>query len=314
MRTSALYKTIPSAADGITMTLDTVAWTYNAWVEITASAPANAVLAGALITNSNVNSNIDREIQVGIGASSSESAICTFRIGIPSPSSGRYQALMLPVPISGIGGQRVSFRGRTSDTGGATVGIALLYLDNPSSQIYTNKFLTCVPNGANGVSVTPNGTAWANSSWVELTSGIANPIAIAGITVTTASFNATQAIDVEWELGTGAGGAETAITSIRHNTGSTGNCRQVWMLFNGIYTLAASTRVAVRMRKNGTNTTAWRVSLLYYDNLTIGGGGGAGKGPGGGGKKSGGGGLNKLVPGGANIFNIGNPGLDIGSA
>lgn len=43
-------------------------------------------------------------------------------------------------------------------------------------------------------------------------------------------------------------------------------------------------------------------------------GGGAGKGPGGSGKKSGGGGLNKLVPGGANVYNIGNPGLDIGSA
>ncbi len=271
MRSSAALAALPAAATAINVTQSAgAAWSNGSWTEIAAAAPANAVLAGIVVFNGNFN-QAEREVQIGIGASGSEAAIATFRMGLPSSGNGRSQAYMLPIPISGLSSQRVSARIRTDDAGGDTLKVAVLYLDNPSADVCTSSVFTCVPAAATGVSVTPSGTGWAYSSWVELTSGIGVPIGIAGLAHTTSD----TASSFEFEIGTGGAGSEAGITTLR-GTNAAGSLQpyESWMLLNGIYTLAASTRIAVRMRKTGTGTTAYKVALLYYSDLTISGGGG----------------------------------------
>lgn len=307
MKSTVALKALPAAADAIDVTCSGgAAWSNGNWAQISASAPANSVLAGILVFNGTFSNN-EREVDVGIGAAASEAAIATFRIGCPTSGGEQVQSFLAPVPIRGIAGQRVSARIRTNDAGGDVLKVAVLYLDNPSTQITTDKILTCVPSAADGVTITPNGTAWTYSSWVQLTSGLSNPVAIAGIAWTSAD----APNSFEFELGTGAGGAEVGITKLRGGFGNGINVQETWMLLNGIYTLAASTRIAIRFRKSGTTTTVYKAALLYYDNLRIQGGGGAGAGKGSKGNK-GGGGVNILTPGSPVQINF-NPAVDVSS-
>lgn len=268
MRSSVALAALPAAADAVSLTESATPWANSAWAQIEASAPANAVLAGILVYGGSYSAK-EREIDIGIGAAASEAAIATFRMGLPDSANGCQQAYLLPVPITGIGGQRVSARSRTSTAAGSTIKIAVLYLDNPSADVSTDKPLACVPSGADGVSIAPSGTTWVDSSWVELTSGLGAAIAIAGLAVTSTN----PSTSFEFDIGTGGAGSESVITTLRGSIALTP--AQAWLLLNGIYTLAASTRIAVRMRKAGTSTTAYKVALIYYDDLTLGGGGGA---------------------------------------
>ena len=88
-----------------------------------------------------------------------------------------------------------------------------------------------------------------------------------------------------------------------------GYCREI-----RIYNRALSDGVIQSMATPETQFDLWwSPTNAATFAIATGGGGGAGKGPGGGGKKGGGGGLNVQLPLGASVFNIGNPGLDIGS-
>jgi hypothetical protein len=70
---------------------------------------------------------------------------------------------------------------------------------------------------------------------------------------------------LEFDLGTGASGAETVITTLRDARTESRIC-YTWL--PGLYPVAAGTRVAIRLRKAGTNTTAYPIALLYYTNIS----------------------------------------------
>lgn len=93
------------------------------------------------------------------------------------------------------------------------------------------------------------------------------------------------------------------------------------LVTNGVNATGGSTTAAAdasvsfgstSLEVNWTTADATQRLIPYVVLAAMGGGGGAGKGPGGG-KKGGGGGLNVIQPGGTLLWNIGNPGLDIGS-
>jgi len=124
---------------------------------------------------------------------------------------------------------------------------------------YTTQAPKVVPSAAAGVSITPNATAWANSAWVQLTAGIANPTVCCAVIV-----NPSAGVEFEIEIGKGAATSEVVVGTVHAHGEALGGgsepCR-----FRIPIEVAANTRLAVRLRKSDTTTTAWTAKLQYYE-------------------------------------------------
>lgn len=131
----------------------------------------------------------------------------------------------------------------------------------------TTKACKSYPSAAAGVSLTPSGTAFVSSAWVEIipASTVANAIALAGIMPNPG----VSAVDCEIDVGTGAAGSEVVIATYRFSArGTSAGVQGSIPLITArplIDNIAANVRVAVRFRKGGTSVTAWLFTLLYYD-------------------------------------------------
>lgn len=117
-----------------------------------------------------------------------------------------------------------------------------------------------VPTAAAGVSVTPSATAFANSSWVQLTAGIANPIAVVGMIVDLGI----GAVEYNIDIGTGPATSEVVAGTILGFSEPAGGLANIERFVIPI-AVDANTRIAVRMRKLGTSTVVWTYKLVYYD-------------------------------------------------
>lgn len=124
---------------------------------------------------------------------------------------------------------------------------------------WTTNAQKVAPSAATGVSVTPSGTAWVNSAWVELVSAVAAASVLTGLMVD----NANVGVEFEVDIGTGGSGSESVISTIRgatiDNIGNHGS----FALPIPIDNIANADRLAVRMRKSGTSTTAWLFAVTY---------------------------------------------------
>ena len=125
---------------------------------------------------------------------------------------------------------------------------------------YTTSALKVAPSAAAGVSVSPSGTAWANSNWVQIIPSTANAIVVVGLVV-----GAGPSVEFEFDIGKGPSGSETVVATISGNTESAASSPRWLMLPIPVDNIPASTRVAVRVRKAGTGTTAYAVKLIYYN-------------------------------------------------
>lgn len=124
---------------------------------------------------------------------------------------------------------------------------------------WTTNAQKVAPSGATGVYVTPSGTAWSNSSWVELTSAVAAASLLTGLIID----NASVSVEFEVDIGTGGSGSESVITTFRgatiDNLGNQGPIQLPIPIDN----IANGVRLAVRMRKSGTSTSAWLFAVTY---------------------------------------------------
>lgn len=263
--TTTPLRVAPSAAAGVTIASGG-SWAFGAWVEVIAATAAPIAIAGATLVGGSY-TLISWELDIGTGPAGAESSVGTLRTflsnngGIAPP-----QTVLLPVPLGGIGsGVRVAVRSRTGTAGQGPVTVALQYYDTFSSDQVTtsSQVLTSAPSGSGTASLTPNATPWADSAWVELIASAATDIGLLGLV-----HAETQAagLGAEYDLGTGAAGAETVITTLRDAALTTLRFAYSWL--PGIYPIPAGTRVAVRLRKAGTNTTGHPVALLYYTNVS----------------------------------------------
>jgi len=127
----------------------------------------------------------------------------------------------------------------------------------------TSAALKIVPAAANPVSVTGNNTSWANSTWGQITTGIAQRVIIHGIVVGAAS---TTAQEWEVDIGVGAAGSEVVRGTIKSTSESANidDSPNRYVLPAPIR-VAISTRVAVRFRKNGTGTPSFTFALEYEE-------------------------------------------------
>lgn len=115
------------------------------------------------------------------------------------------------------------------------------------------------PPGGTGVSVTPSGTAFANSSWVELTASVSAASVLTGIVVTPANVS----VEFEVDIGTGAAASETPIATYRGATIDNIGGQAPLVFPIPIDNIASGARLSVRIRKSGTSTSAWGFAVTY---------------------------------------------------
>lgn len=264
LNTAPMLVAAPAAVN-TNVVIPASAWTYGSWVQLIASAVGNVAIAGISIGPIAAGSYSDNaiEFQIGTGAPGSEAAIGTIKIyGTNSGAGSGPDVYMLPVPLGGIvNGDKVSIRAQYGSALTATIPVALLYYSNLSSDQFTalTTPYTASSLASNGVAVTPNAGPWVNSAWFVLSSGLSTSAAITGL----AFFDGSVAgIDYEFDLGTGAVGSETVITTLRGGRNGTVT-RLTYLNLPVPYLLDAGTKVSVRIRKSGADVTNRNVNLLY---------------------------------------------------
>jgi hypothetical protein len=267
--TTTPLKAAPSAAAGVAITTG-AGWVYDPWVEVIAATAAPIAIAGVQITGGSYSGSM-WDLDIGVGAASAEVSVGTLRMYLHNSGTVSHPVGMwLPVSLGGIGaGVRVAVRARIGVAMIGPASIALNYYENPSSdQASTSaQMLGSGPSGAGTATLTPNATPWANSPWVELVASAAADLWLLGL-VHAPGLDAQNGL--EYDLGTGGLGAETVITTVREASGAT---RIGFTWLPGPLPVAAGTRVAVRMRKAGTVTTAHPIAVLYYAAVAPTGGG-----------------------------------------
>lgn len=308
--TTKPLKWTPSAALGITIPTNATNWVNGTYAEFVASLSANTQIA---FIQPCLSSTPEKEVDLSIGASSSEVVKATFRstwIGNNGGGEANFNAVW-PIDLF-PSGSRLAARARNNGSNGSGITVCSIgYYEALDAGLKTTKSPLALPSAADGISITPSNSAWGNSSWVELVSNIGAD----GGSIISLHFYVAANILVEYELdiGTGSAGSETVVathrgfTQFANPTGES-NKQAVFLI---PYAIPANSRVAIRLRKQGTDTTAWKLGATYFATAGSPSGGGAGKGNKGG--KSGGGGVHIQVPSGATYFNVGNAGVGVES-
>ncbi len=281
--TTAVSKIAPSAANGVTLTSG-ISWASGSYGQLLAATAATAWLTQINFDGQPTGVD-DYELDIATGGAGSEVVLATIPYSAPGGGAavGGEWAFTLPAPISGIAsGARIAARLREAGGSAKTQDVAITYIESSTATNASTTGTAVVPSAANNVSVTPSASAFANSAFTQLTAGINHETQWAGL-----DFNTTAAIpEYEFDLATGGAGSETVLTTIR-GFGGTGTQSQItYIQLLRAYAIAKNLRVAVRMRKGGTSTTAYTFKLAYYTNVVLspsvnpgkGGKGGHGKG------------------------------------
>jgi hypothetical protein len=246
----------PAGQNGVTA-MQASSYQWGAWSEVIPTTPTFITLVGLTVFGDVGLLDGASDIEVGIGAAGTETIVSRFRGRFWNDRPSRTLWAEIPIAVIPVG-SRVSVRTRSLSTTSAfrSLDIALVgyaqYLTDTDHQ--TSSPLTALPADA-VVSVTPNATAWGDSSWVEMTPGEAVPLGVHAFT--TRSQPNAAAVDWEVDLGIGPAGAEQVVTTKRMGSVYASGAFVGWCQFGGPYLVPADTRIALRLRKGDTNTTSW---------------------------------------------------------
>jgi hypothetical protein len=232
------------------------AWSDGAWVEILASTPASMHMAAVSYTYAGTASSV--EIELGTGAAGHEVAIGCLRDYFTSTASNTLSMVWYPVPWAISVGVRLAVRIRATQTS-THFYLRFLYYTSLDATLKTTTSPLALPSAAT-LSITPSGTAWANTAWSELTSGLGYDCAIAAVVF---PGYVGAVCELELDIGTGAAGAESVITTFRAAGISGANTGRLITL-PAFYQVTAGTRIAARLRTSGTNTTARTFGVVAY--------------------------------------------------
>lgn len=257
-------KSLPAAADAITVTPSGVAGTYGLYTEIVASAPESMFITGVRVRNAGIDTYFD--IEIAKGAVASEVAVATFG-GYVDSAAAQYSTdprvgiILAGIPISGISsGDRISARikiGTTSVTGHT---VALLYIPNPKIGTLetTSKELKITPST---VAQTTSATPWANpAAFVEVIASAAADLVINHLVVASTSGDAF----IEVDIATGAAGSETVIATIRSAVDDSHDQTGSDMIPILIDNIASGARVSFRARASIASLQL-KIRLGYYE-------------------------------------------------
>lgn len=130
----------------------------------------------------------------------------------------------------------------------------------------TTSPLLWLPSAADGVQVTPSGTAWANSAWVEVSASAPSTVYPAFIVALPNNAGVVATLSAEFDIGIGAASSEVVVatTAVRIHPDLWGTSATVplGVLYSSI---ASGSRIAVRVRHSATaNTNIYRMAIGYY--------------------------------------------------
>ena len=127
---AAVLKAAPAAAL-MTITTSATAWANSAWSQVEASTSEDWQLAAVNVTEAGItfdNSGEEIEIDVGVGAASSEVVITTVRVHTRQSTDVSQGVVMDPILINAIpSGSRVAVRARHRRATTVTFNVALQY-------------------------------------------------------------------------------------------------------------------------------------------------------------------------------------------
>lgn len=261
-----------AGGDGVTIQSGTPAWSPGSWVEVIASTPTAIQLMALAFSDHNLTTHFDVEVSTGAAGLEDASLIAT-RPFVPHNGAGD-GVLSYPfrVPIDVPAGARVSLRLRHSGTLTQGLKASLGYTSGLASAYTTTQPCVSLPFNADGVSLTPSATPGANSGWVELTSGLPDPIKLAALLFLPPASTDEQ---VQFDLGLGGSGSETVISVLTGHASNNGGLGEAEAAMDaGLdlprpYSIPASTRIAVRMRHSGTGTAAYSLRAEYYGDAAV---------------------------------------------
>ena len=295
----------PSAGNGVSITGGgTGSFQASGFIEISSASDARWALAAVVVGNGSGSwSDLFFVVQIATGTAGNEVVVAEYPIYGPNSGSQSLRYLMT-VPLDVIpNNTRVSAQ-LLNVSGSNTYTVAIqVYKTIPGTVPASSKFHSYYPNAALGVSLTTSGSAWNDSGFGTITTGISTDQLILGAVVT----NPTATTEWELDIYFGPDSSEVLKTTIRGSNRSDKQGDYHYYILPRAYPLAKNTQVKVKIRRSGTTVTTERVTLL-----TVGDSPGGGAGKGGKGRK-GGGGVTVIQPLGAYIINVGNPGVDIGS-
>lgn len=128
----------------------------------------------------------------------------------------------------------------------------------PSIEWTTNPQYTA-PAAANGTTITPNAVSWTNSAWFELLASAPADLLVTGLSVGIGN----QGEPFAFDLGVGGAGAESVITTFRGQFRGTLHGPVYLPHVIPVDAVPSGSRVAARMRKNGTSVLTWTAALTY---------------------------------------------------
>jgi hypothetical protein len=257
-------KIIPAAATGATLTM-TASWGTGTWVEVTAATAAAWLLSGiSMLTVGAAGDTFEWEIEVGTGAGGAEAVVCTFRGVHRSSVREQPSNCWLPILLDNIAnGVRVAIRGRKSTAANRTWQVKLHYYEKPVTGTVSTTAVPQIsyPAAAVGASITPNASGWVNSAWAQLIASTPAALVVPAITVNPGVVD----VDAEIDIGTGTVGNEVVVDTIRIGSDAA-LLGHPWVLrmWPPLDNIGSGVRVAVRLRKTGTDTTAWVVGMMAW--------------------------------------------------
>ncbi len=261
--TANALKCIPSAAVGTNVTPNAVAWVNSLWVQLSASTPDAWTIVGLVVNPPVV---VECEFDIGVGAALSEVVVATVAASELNSNGQSWHYLECRVPVEAIpAGSRVAVRMRKVGTNITAWPCKLIYYSSVASTVGTTANPTLVaPSAAVGVTVTPGGVTWGNSSWVELSAGLTD-VAILGLVI---SAGATG--ELEFDVGIGAALSEVVIGTVACYRGTVNVGPPTLLPFCVPIVAAGTNRFAVRVRRNSTGVTAFTAKLLYVSTASFG--------------------------------------------
>lgn len=127
----------------------------------------------------------------------------------------------------------------------------------------------CYPSAAAGIALTPNASSWVNSAYVQLHASTPGAWLITGITVIPSQDVSGGDRQFELDIAVGAAASEVVKGTVKAGSNSVAHYTNENLGFLPIqipFLVAAGQRIAIRMRKNGTNTSQFTgIALTYLD-------------------------------------------------
>ena len=196
----------------VTLTANASAHTKGSWTQLIASTSENSSLLVVDYTGHTVNTDTATLLDIGTGASGSETAIIeNVAIGGGANRQANRPTSFFAVPIRIASGQRIAARIQSVVTGGKTVS-AVARIFNMGDYAYAPTAVDVIGTST----ATSAGTAMSGSSgtWVQVTASTSN--AYKGIVIVpSVTDGAIADIFAEYRVGAGASGSESEIGRIR---------------------------------------------------------------------------------------------------